>query len=236
MAREIRISIDDDEVFERMKRRKSELGLTWHEVLQRGLRVEGTQARADSGATTDTDTGYSGRPGESGDVMDDIGDTIEREVKQRVYESLSNSLNITVPDSHPVDSSETWSPEDSFSDDESMETLESAEDGQLVFPFLDDDSAYTVPLRVTVEMETGGIDVEVVAVRQSKSVAEMNTFDRGARREIAEALATGSPVRLVLEPDVEEYQVTPKLHWSRSDGAPTVTDVEIDQVVFDDEQ
>lgn len=63
----------------------------------------------------------------------------------------------------------------------------------------------------------------------------MNTFDCGARRQIAKALASGSPVRFVLELDVEEYQVTPKLNWSRTDGEPTVTDMEIDQVLFDDE-
>jgi hypothetical protein len=232
MAREIRISIDDDEVFERMKRRKSELGLTWHEVLQRGLSVGDTD---DSRARRDTESAYGRHSGRSRDPMDEIGDTIEREVKKRVYKSLSNSFDISPSDMDVPESSE---PSDPFSDadDESMETLQSAEDGELVFPFLEDGLAYRIPLRINVEMETGGIDIEVVAVRQSKSVAEMNTFDRGARRQIAEALASGSAARLVLEPDVEEYQVTPKLHWSRADGAPIVTDVEIDQVIFDDEQ
>ena len=37
MSREIRITIEDDEVFERMRYRKDELDLSWEEVLRRGL-------------------------------------------------------------------------------------------------------------------------------------------------------------------------------------------------------
>ena len=38
MSRQIRISIEDDEVFERLKRRKDALDLSWEDVLRRGLR------------------------------------------------------------------------------------------------------------------------------------------------------------------------------------------------------
>ena len=56
MSREVRITIDDDEVFERMKHRKRELDLSWEDVLHRGLRPD-----------TGDSTGASGRrPGDAG--------------------------------------------------------------------------------------------------------------------------------------------------------------------------
>lgn len=45
MSREIRITIDDDEIFESMKRRKGALDLSWEEVVKRGLREEPVEGR-----------------------------------------------------------------------------------------------------------------------------------------------------------------------------------------------
>lgn len=79
-------------------------------------------------------------------------------------------------------------------------------------------------------------DVDVVTVRQGKSVREMNAFDRQARKRIAEELAVGTPVTLELGSGVEEYQVAPILTWSRTDhGEPMVAEVEIDEVLFGNE-
>jgi hypothetical protein len=220
MAREIRITVDDDEVFERMKRRKRELDLSWREVLHRGLWSE-----------SDHEAGQRGPHGRHPDpVDDDIGDRLERQIKQRVEDSLERAFGIEEGREH-------WGrhPEERGYEDE-VESLESAEDALLVFPFLDDDSAYKVPLRVELEMRAGGVDVDVVTVRQGKSVREMNAFDRQARKRIAEKLAVGTPVTLELGSGVEEYQVAPILTWSRTDhGEPMVAEVEIDEVLFGNE-
>lgn len=51
MSREIRITVADDEVFERMRRQKDALDLSWEEVLRRGLDDGGhTAGRRDGGA------------------------------------------------------------------------------------------------------------------------------------------------------------------------------------------
>lgn len=50
MSREIRITVADDEVFERMRRRKDALDLSWEEALRRGLDDGGhTAGRRDGG-------------------------------------------------------------------------------------------------------------------------------------------------------------------------------------------
>lgn len=220
MAREIRITIDDDEVFERMKRTKQELDLSWREVLHRGLQIdEGPGGRYHEQTGRET-TGH-GRPA----TEDDFGDRIERHVKDRIEASLENALG--------VESVETDSPGRSRRYEREVESLANAEDAVLSFPFLADKPAYKIPLRVELEMRAGGVDVDVVSVRQGKSVREMNTFDRGTRRQIAEGLATGSDVRLELGDGEEEYRVTPILSWSRADdGEPAVDDVEIEDVLF----
>ena len=69
MAREIRVTIDDDEVFERMRARKRELDLSWEEVLHRGLRDQGRESA-------------------------DLSDRIERQVRQRVEESMKTAFGI----------------------------------------------------------------------------------------------------------------------------------------------
>jgi hypothetical protein len=62
MAREIRITIDDDEIFERMKRRKDELDLSWEEVLRRGL----DRDESESGNPGSANPGSASEPGASG--------------------------------------------------------------------------------------------------------------------------------------------------------------------------
>jgi hypothetical protein len=254
MAREIRVTIDDDEVFERLRARKRELDLSWEEVLHRGLR------------------------GDSGGPDGDIGDKLERQITQRVEESLGRAFGLDdrnsrhrpsdsgpksgeSRDSTPQGSASSDSPSPSGGVDSAghgtpgspqggapaggshgqqsggldaeVETLENAEDAVLRFPFLDDDSGNTVPLRVNLETSAAGLDVEVVTIRSGKAVAERNAFDRGARRQIAEALATGETATLELDAGVEEYHVVPVLSWSHDDGTPTVTDVSISEVSFD---
>lgn len=257
MAREIRVTIDDDEVFERLRARKRELDLSWEEVLHRGLR------------------GGSGGPG---GPDDDIGDRLERQITERVEKSLGRAFGLDdresrhrsgssgrksgesrdpTPQGSP--SSDSPSPPGGVDSadrrtrgspragtpaggshgrqspglDAEVETLENAEDAVLRFPFLDDDSGNTVPLRVNLETSAAGLDVEVVTIRSGKAVAERNAFDRGARRQIAEALATGETATLELDAGVEEYRVVPVLSWSHDDGTPTVTDVSISEVSFD---
>ncbi|MFB6175615.1 MAG: hypothetical protein ABEI99_00440 [Halobaculum sp.] len=258
MAREIRVTIDDDEVFERLRARKRELDLSWEEVLHRGLR---------------------GGPGDSPD--EDIGDRLERQITRRVEESLGRAFGLdesasrhsgggassdsggssggsrdpTPPGSPSPDSPSPPGGVDpagrgtpggpqggpaaggprqpSGGLDAEVETLANAEDAVLRFPFLDDDPGNTVPLRVNLETSADGLDVEVVTIRSGKAVAERNAFDRGARRQIAEALATGETAILELDAGVEEYHVVPVLSWSDDDGTPTVTEVSISEVSFD---
>jgi hypothetical protein len=221
MAREVRITINDDEVFERMKRMKKELDLSWKEVLHRGLQIDDGSPPPGQGSSAQGGQDYGQAP-----IEEDFEDRIERHVKERIGASLENALGI--------DTHEQSSPgRSSYDYEQEVESLENAEDATLVFPFLDDEPGYQVPLRVALEMRAGEVDVEVVTVRQGKSVTDMNSFDRGARHRIAEELATGSSVRLKLGGGVEAYDVTPVLTWSRdSQGDPIVDEVEIEDVLF----
>jgi hypothetical protein len=231
MGREIRVSIDDDEVFERMKARKRELDLSWEEVLHRGLWTE-----AGPGPNP---TGPHGGHG----AGEDFGDRIERQVKRRVEQSLRSAFGSAdqgqgspgapSPPSPPSAPSAPSHPSGGYESE--MESLANAEDAVLRFPFLDDET-HRVPLRVDLSTSADGLDVEVVTVRRGKDVEGMNVFDRSARKAIAEGLATGSMPVLELEAGVEEYRVAPALSWSRDDrGRPVVADVEIEEVIFDDD-
>ncbi|MFC7044930.1 hypothetical protein ACFQH6_05380 [Halobacteriaceae archaeon GCM10025711] len=221
MSREIRITIDDDEVFERMKRRKRELDLSWAEVLHRGLR-----------RSPDEESGWGdrGRGGwrSHGDPMDDFSDQLERQIKQKVMASIQSSVDAFGPDVGGGASGGL---------DDEVAALTEAEDAVLVFDDLADDPASRVPLRVTMQTSRDGLDVEVVAVRQGKNVEHMNTFEKGARRQLTRHLAGGGLATLSLDDGVEEYRVAPVLSWSRDErGRPVVTDVSIDEVSFDDER
>lgn len=223
MAREIRITIDDDEVFERMKRVKQELDLSWKEVLHRGLQVDDFPG---------PDPGMGARHGRSrgpepGHPDEELGDRLERQIKQRVEDSLQRAFGLE-EGQRPHGHREGQGYEDE------VDSLSDAEDAVLVFPYLDDDPAYEVPLRVEIEMHAEGIDIEVVAVRQGKSVTGMNSFDRGARKGIAEGMAAGTPAGLELGDGAETYEVSPVLTWSSSGGDPVVDDVEIEEVLFDE--
>lgn len=218
MAREVRITVDDDEVFERMKRRKRELDLSWEDVLHRGLWAE-----TDRGAH---DWRHYSEQYATGTPGDEFGDRLERQIKQRVEDSLSRAFGFEEAHREPTPPQESGY-------EAQVESLASAEDAVLVFPFLPDDASYSVPLRVELEMGAGEVSVEVVTVRQGKSVEEMNSFDRSARKRIAEEMATGTPVVLELGGGAEQYQVTPVLTWSRDDlDEPIVAHVEIQDVLL----
>jgi hypothetical protein len=118
-----------------------------------------------------------------------------------------------------------------------MGALESAEDAILAFEFLEEDEAYWVPLRVTQQTSREGLDVEVVAVRSGKGVSHMNHFSREARQQVNAALASGTraTLRFTDGENGEAYPVYPILSWGKDDsGRPTVSSVEIDEVILDD--
>ena len=223
MGGEIRVSIDDDEVFERMKRRKAALDLSWEEVVKRGLREgPGDRVNIDLGRfggiqVNDDSFGdeFGGEPSgptaSGGPLPEDFGERLGRHIRQQVQQSVGASLGF----------------------DEGFDDLSDAEDAVLLFDTVGDDPVAQVPLRVNLTTNRDGLAVDVVAVRQGKSVAELNRFPREARRQIAESLARGETATLRLEADVEEYDVRPTLSWGRTpDGSPTVTDVEIVEVEF----
>lgn len=289
MSREVRITIDDDEVFERMKHRKHELDLSWEEVLHRGLRrtpggsdTSGTESASGSAgqygssgaggpsgaASPGESAGPGGSSGQRGadhaghgdrgsdtreqverhhrrirehreaargardghDLYDDryddqwdrFADSVEAQVQNKVYNALRNTFGaagIDVPEP----------PEPHM--DREMQDLSNAEDAVLSFDFLDDDPAYQVPLRVNLQTSTGGLDVEVVAVRQGKNVRDMNRFDSAARLQVTKRLANGDPAILRFDDGAEGYEVEPVIRWERDeDGRPTVTAVDIEGV------
>ena len=247
MAREIRITINDDEVFERMKRRKEQLDLSWEEVLYRGLRQAPTE------------------PG-------DLADEIKRQVSDHVRRSISSSLEGAGPTGpagsagsadHPFDepgfgrgvghetgsggspgvgfehSTDPYGSATSGDDDldSEVDALSSAEDATLVFDFLDEKPENQIPLRVTLETSREGLDVDVVAVRRGKSAESMNRFDQAERRTITVRLAKGEAATLQFADGAEAYHVRPVLSWSRSDDdRPIVSEVEIDEVILDDDE
>ncbi|MFB6354780.1 MAG: hypothetical protein ABEJ92_11930 [Halobacteriales archaeon] len=229
MTREIRITIDDDEVFERMKRRKRELDLSWEEVLYRGLReadpgAELGDSASAAGWTFPGDRRSAGADpgGRAGDPYDDqwdrFADSVEAQVQRKVYDALRSTFGAAGIDV----------PEPPGGLDEEMADLTNAEDAVLVFDFLDDAAAYQVPLRVNLETSAEGLAVEVVAVRQGKSVREMNRFDPSARQTVTARLAEGAPASLRFDDGAEDYAVDPVLRWGRDDaGRPAVTDVTI---------
>ena len=250
MSREIRITIDDDEIFERMKRRKDELDLSWEEALRRGLdrnedagpgSASGTGARAhrsshagraphgEPHASHGRPGGHAGADegrrsvGDSGEwnpFDPDFGRKLSEHITRSVAESVPGGEDLLGPGSL----------------EEEIDQLEDAEDAVLAFPFLDDEPGNQVPLRVNLRTSADGLDVEVVAVRRGKSVASMNRFEADARGAVTRKLAAGEPAMLRMRDGQEEYPVSPALSWSRDrDGRPTVTEVEIAEVRLDEE-
>ena len=247
MSREIRISIDDDEVFERMKARKRELDLSWEEVLHRGLRTRqrsdpnagrpsadhgrrtepvggrGADSRAFGGRGEGRGIGGRGRRRHGndsiGEFVDEFGTQLREHVQNQIRTSMESSLGSVGGLEREVSE------------------LEAAEDAVLRFECFPADRAETqVPHRVNLQTGPGGLDVDVVAVRQGKSVHEMNRFTREERAQINAELANGNGALLEFD-GVETYQVVPVLSWTRDrDGRPTVADVDVERVVFDDER
>jgi hypothetical protein len=228
MSRQIRITVDDDEVFERLKRRKDALDLSWEDALRRGLRDSKQPPRApdpgdvyqegdhgpgrDRGGRRGTETGTGGAAGSDPSPFDpDFGERLAERVLSRVGESVSG-----VADSL----------------DEEIDRLEDAEDAVLV---LGDGEGERVPLRVSLHTGPGGLDVDVVAVRSGKDTEGMNEFADGARAAVARRFAQGETATLELAGGEETYDVRPELEWARGDdGTPAVTDVAVREVVFEE--
>ncbi|MFB6072950.1 MAG: hypothetical protein ABEJ88_08280 [Halobacterium sp.] len=233
MSRQIRISIDDDEVFERLKRRKDALDLSWEDALRRGLRDSPEPPRAPEspeprgrGASNQRDSGSRAerrsrerrgrarsRAGEDPSPFDpDFGERIAKQVLSSVSDSVPGVVGETL--------------------DDEIDRLEDAEDAVLV---LGDAEAHRVPLRVSLHTGPEGLDVDVVAVRSGKGTEGMNEFGGGARADVAERFAAGETATLELDAGGEAYDVRPDLTWARgSDGTPTVTDVTVRDVVFEE--
>lgn len=258
MGREVRITIDDDEVFERMKHRKRELDLSWEEVLHRGLRG-GTSETGHAGpspspepnhASTPDEPAYGTSPGPGhqgpehaewrrrhrgrhdplGDEYEDQWDRFADGVEAQVQHKVYNALRNTFG-AAGIDVPQPPEPPHGPGLDHEMTDLSNAEDAVLSFDFLDDDPAYQVPLRVNLETSAAGLDVEVVAVRQGKNVQNMNHFDSEARLAVTTRLAQGEPAVLRFGDGAEGYEVEPVIRWERDDaGRPTVTHVDIDAV------
>jgi hypothetical protein len=251
MSRQVRITIDDDEVFERLKRRKEALDLSWEDALRRGLRDSpeppraspadgpgtsrqseprprgeasdragrrtGGQASGSGGPGRRRGAGEHGSggpgPGDGAPFGRDLGEYIAREVREAVPGTPPGTAA-----GPPLD--------------DEIDRLEEAEDAVLA---LGDGEAERVPLRVALHTGPGGLEVDVVAVRSGKGTEGMNRFADGARADVARRFASGETVGLELHGGEETYDVRPELTWARGpDGAPTVTDVAVREVVFED--
>ena len=223
MARQIRISIEDDEVFERMKMRKQELDLSWEEVVHRGLKINS----APETSPTDSYRDQYQQAGRANDLLGNPGG-FAADLQSQIQEHIRHSLSESLGDSSPVN--------DSL--DTTVDVLEAAEDATLYFDCLDQDAhtpAYQVPLRVILEAGSEGLSVEVVAIRSGKSTDGMNSFRPRIRRRVIEHLATGGTAELQVGTSDESYTVSPVLTWERYQNIPRVSDVTIDSVIFETE-
>ncbi|WP_336036476.1 hypothetical protein [Halobacterium yunchengense] len=237
MSRQIRISIDDDEVFERLKRRKDALDLSWEDALRRGLRDSPEPPRAPSQPADARDghrasrTGRDRQRADRGDRREPDRDyRRERDRREREEPSpFDPDFGQRVAERVLSSVSDSLGGAGGTLDDE-IDRLEDAEDAVLV---LGDDESERVPLRVALHTGPGGLDVEVVAVRSGKGTEDMNRFADGARADVARRFAEGDTATLELDSGGETYDVRPELSWSRGpDGTPTVTDVAVREVVF----
>jgi hypothetical protein len=227
MSREIRVTINDDEVFERMKRRKQKLDLSWEEVLRRGLRRYPDQGDTDRRWSQHRERDRGRGPGGEYSQSGDLGEDIANHVQARVADTLRDSMEGVMED-FPG----TERPPGEFESE--LGSLEGGEDATLEFPFLDDDAGNQVPLRVDLQTSSDGLDVDVVTIRRGKNTTGMNQFTAEARKTATERFARGEAAVLRLDTGDETYRVFPVLSWSRdSAGQPTITDVAIDDVVFE---
>lgn len=216
MAREIRITIDDDEVFERLRRRKRQLDLSWEEALRRGLRERGrpgAHVSVNAGGATPFDP--------------DFGERIKRSVARSLQESLADLGEEWAPEPH--EPPEPAEPAGDRELDVEIDRLADAEDAVLGFDFLDSEGA-AVPLRVDLRTTADGLEVDVVAVRRGKGTEGTNEFAQGDRKAVASRLAGGGTATLEVGPG-ETYAVTPELSWARDgEGRPTVSEVDVAEV------
>lgn len=223
MTREIRISIADDEVFERMKRRKQVLDLSWEEVVHRGLRVN----EAKHSTTDSARSNFQSQRPDPIQNPDQFTNELRTHIQRQVKNSIANSIGYT---------SATHTESDSL--DSSLDTLEAAEDALMYFDCLDESAdmpAFQVPLRVILEAGPDGLSIDVVTIRSGKSTSDMNVFDATARRQIVEHLATGGTAKLLLGTEDEVYEVSPILTWERVRDRPQVASVSIETVHFANE-
>lgn len=221
MVREIRITIDDDEIFERMKHRKNQLDLSWEDVLRRGFRFDRADRPHSLGARRgwgNTGRGHSGghKGGGHRGRMHDRWFLRGESPPEYVDHDQESSEDLTDP----------------FFDVE-IGRLRDAEDALLRFDSLDSELGAQVPLRVTFQASADGLTVDVAAVRQGQSVSDMNQFTGPDRKRVVRALVRGETAELRLTED-EAYRVIPVLSWSTDpDGHPTVVDVEITDVLLE---
>jgi hypothetical protein len=236
MSREIRITVADDEVFERMRRQKDVLDLSWEEVLRRGL-SDAEESGPDQEHALDPfadDFGKQLRTRIRREATDVQGSRRETSTESSsgtstgfdpfdtasIGEYVSRQIAAAMPDG-PV-AGEPLSSE--------LDRLAEAEDARLTFPFLDAETA-VVPLRVTLQTTGDGLDIDVVTVRQGQGTSGENRFPNDARQRIAAALADGETATLTLQDGAENYDVVPTMSWDRTDeGTPTVGDVTIEAV------
>lgn len=249
MSREIRISVADEEVFEWMRRRKTELDLSWEEALRRGLGEEGAGApateeeldpfapdfrerlqqriRSATGAASgEPTTTQGGRASVTERMRERAGTAAEAPPDvEGIVADLTEALGAaeaSVPPKPPESPAASQ-----------LERLEDAEDAVLVLPGTDEAGA-RVPLRVNLRTEADGLTVEVVAVRLGSGTEALNRFVDGTRADVTRALAADELAALELGDGVESYPVKPSLTWGRDDdGAPTVVEAEIVDVVLD---
>lgn len=249
MSRQVRISIDDDEVFERLKRRKDALDLSWEDALRRGLRDSAEPPRGPktpqepretpgrSGRATGEGGGQRGQAENPSPFDSDFGEQIAQRVLASVSESVSGAVGGHGGGSAPrgtggSGAGSAGGPGSGGAPlDEEIDRLEDAEDAVLV---LGDSEGERVPLRVTLHTSPDGLDVDVVAVRSGKGTEELNQFADGSRAEVARRFARGDTATLELAAG-ETYDVRGELSWAPGpEGTPTVTDVTIRDVVFED--
>lgn len=239
MSREIRITIDDDEVFERMRRRKEERDLSWEEALRRGLETAEPRGGSEPLDPFDEDFRERLRNRVTREARDDVEDRTQSSRRNRRADQNFDPFDAgSIADFarqqaraavQGINFDQMWAEE---SLDSELDRLADAEDATLQFPFLDAKGT-TVPLRVTVGTGGEGLQVEVVAVRSGKGTSGQNRFPDDARHRIASALAEDETARLSLQDGAETYPVIPELSWGRTDdGTPTVTEVEISDVVL----
>lgn len=237
MSREIRITVADDEVFERMRRQKEALDLSWEEVLRRGLSdAEGPVPDQDQPLDPFADdfgeqhrerirretTGVS-QPTSGEASQGTVSDSVRRFDPfdtASMGEYVSQQIAAAMPDS----------PTGTASLSSELDRLAEAEDARLTFPFLEEETA-EVPLRVTLRTTGDGLEIEVVTVRQGQGATAENRFPADARQRIAAALADGETATLTLQDGSETYDVVPSMSWDRTDdGTPTVGTVTIEAV------